>query len=179
MTRPYQTAPNGRLCICGAHAFACTSRWGVVLVSPPRLALLAGYTWALLTPKPGYAYARSVRVAKETGGAGTLHRAVFPGSRLVDHKNGNGLDCQDDNLRPATYSQNRHSAQRASRTKSGFRGVYPNSSGKGPPWKAAIKVSGGSKHLGYFADAADGARAFDAAAVVAFGEFARVNFPHG
>ena len=44
-------------------------------------------------------------------------------------------------------------------------------------WSAAIHPQGKSKHLGYFIDDKDAARAYDTKAREVFGEFASLNFP--
>jgi len=102
-----------------------------------------------------------------------LH-TFLTGWPLVDHINGNGLDNRRVNLRPATPSQN--SANTRTRLSvSGYRGVtwFARTS----RWRAHISVDGKQRHLGYFDDAAEAARVRDTAALEAFGEFARLNFP--
>ncbi len=106
-----------------------------------------------------------------------LHREIMrpgPGEE-VDHINGDGLDNRRSNLRRVTTAQNAGN-QRASRSNSsGFKGVsWSTSSGA---WRAQIQVARRSKHLGYFASKEEAARAYDAAALKRFGEFARLNFP--
>ena len=49
----------------------------------------------------------------------------------------------------------------------------------GQKWQASIRNDGRSRGLGLFTSAEEAARAYDAAAVLAFGEFAYVNFPGG
>jgi hypothetical protein len=68
-------------------------------------------------------------------------------------------------------AQTRHS-------RSGFRGVrrVPGS-GSRRGWAAEIRVHGNRTYLGTFAAPEDAARAFDAAAVEARGDLARLNFP--
>jgi len=92
---------------------------------------------------------------------------------MVDHRNGNGLDNRRANLRPATKSQNGANRLIAASNKSGFKGVDL----KKGRWRAQIKVVGSKIHLGYFDLAEEAARAYDMAAIEAFGEFATLNFP--
>lgn len=82
----------------------------------------------------------------------------------VDHRNGDTLDNRRSNLRIATKVQNGRN-----RRTDGFKGV----SVSGDKWRAKI----GQRHLGLFPTREAAARAYDAAAEVLFGEFARLNFP--
>lgn len=126
------------------------------------------YTWyaARKEPKPG-------------GGQRTvcLHREVLgaPARAQVDHCDGNGLDCRRHNLRLASGTQNQGNRRLNRNNKSGFKGVFwYKARGK---WTAAIKVGKRRPWLGLFDAPEDAARAYDAAARAAFGEFARTNFP--
>ena len=56
-----------------------------------------------------------------------------------------------------------------------LRGVHWNR--QRSKWKAAIWIAPKTKHLGFFVDEAEAARAYDAAAREHFGGFARLNFP--
>lgn len=94
---------------------------------------------------------------------------------LVDHVNGNGLDNRRANLRPATSGGNAANRPVRRDSRSGFKGVFPNPIGR--PWRAQICVNGHKRHLGLYDTAEDAARAYDAAASEAWGEFARLNFP--
>jgi hypothetical protein len=97
-----------------------------------------------------------------------------------DHKDHCGVNNTRENLRPATEGQNAAN-RRKSRKKahSRYKGVTRQSNTKSKPWMAYIhdKVDGKRKmfHLGRFADEADAARAYNAAAVERFGEFACLN----
>lgn len=125
-----------------------------------------------------------VRNIKEPSGKRTscyLHCFIL-GRVGVDHRNGDGLDCQRRNLRPASSQQN----HRASRRKppgaysSNYRGVSWHS--KMGKWQSAIGIGRTErrdkhqKFLGYFQSEEDAARAYDAAAKQIFGEFAALNF---
>lgn len=99
--------------------------------------------------------------------------AVILGCKGGDHANRNGLDNRRVNLRVATASQNQANRGLFSNNKSGYKGVHWNRNrGK---WLAVIKVNGTRRHLGIFADPVDAARAYNRAALEAWGEFAWVN----
>ena len=101
-----------------------------------------------------------------------MHHFILGHNQRVDHKDGNGLNNQRDNLRLATNAQNVANARKSRRNTSGFKGVTENR-GK---WVAGIRVNGRRAHLGRFSTAEEAARAYDKAAVAHFGEFAKLNF---
>src|SRR5208337_4196340 len=90
----------------------------------------------------------------------------------VDHENHDGLDCQRHNLRIATHQQN-ISNQRKTRGSSQYKGVSWRTDCK--KWEAKIEVLGQTMHLGRFIYEAVAAKAYDAAASIYFGEFAKLN----
>jgi hypothetical protein len=103
-----------------------------------------------------------------------LH-TFLTGWRYVDHINGNGLDNRRANLREAEHRQNLMNQRRPRHNTSGFKGVTLNKrTGK---WEAQILPQGRHIRLGSFEDPEEAARAYDAAALLHFGEFARLNFP--
>jgi hypothetical protein len=89
----------------------------------------------------------------------------------VDHKNRDRGDCRWENLRPATRSQNNANSIPQAHNKLGVKGVYR----EGSKFVARIKVNGRGKRLGSFPSASLAAYAYKAAAVAAFGEFARLS----
>lgn len=97
----------------------------------------------------------------------------------VDHIDGNGLNNQMLNLRPATKSQNgmaKRTLFKRDGKPSQYRGVCWHK--KGGKWMARIfsKTIGGI-YLGLFEDEKEAAYAYDEAAKKYFGEFACPNFP--
>lgn len=140
------------------------------------------YDWLLADGKwhvTGYTHrlyaARTRWVGKRSFGE-RMHRLLLPGTAYVDHINGNGLDNRRSNLRPASAAQNAQNRRRRSDNRSGYKGVGKSVVPR-KPWIAAIGVNGTHCYLGVFATAEEAARAYDAAAVERFGEFARLNFP--
>lgn len=104
-----------------------------------------------------------------------MHRVVMgvPSHIDVDHKNGNGLDNQRENLRVATKVQNTRNQKLRSTNTSGYKGVS-RSAGR---WAAVLYVDYTQIYIGCFDDKRVAARAYDFAAMIHFGEFARINFP--
>lgn len=93
----------------------------------------------------------------------------------VDHRNGNGLDNQKDNLRVCTRLQNARSfASKRKNASSKFRGVSRDFDRE--KWFADIRVLRKTIHLGRYEQEEDAAKAYDAAAKIYFGEFASPNF---
>lgn len=103
-----------------------------------------------------------------------LHRMITgaPDGFHVDHVNGDGLDCRDENLRvvpPQHNSWNRDGNPGAS----GYIGV----TGHGRRWRARITLANGDRRtVGNFNTAYEAALAYDAAALRERGPFARINF---
>ena len=98
---------------------------------------------------------------------------VTIGGRDVDHWDHNGLNNRRANLRVATRSQNNANQRLGRRNKSGFKGVSWDSQAR--KWRAQICVAKNRMSLGQHDDPRDAARAYNAAALKHFGEFACLN----
>jgi AP2 domain. len=155
------------------------------LIDDDMYAYLTQWKWLYLEPRPG--------------GSGYAARAVYhpitkrqkfimmqnivlppPEGLRIDHIDLDSLNNQKDNLRICTRRDNSRNKRMPKRPKtiSRFKGVYPSANGK---WVAVISFTDDqgkhSSHLGTFTEDMQAARAYDAAALAIFGEFARLNLP--
>jgi hypothetical protein len=121
---------------------------------------------------------REIKIGRNKTKRIYMHREIMKArkGRVVDHRNGEGLDNRGANLRLATYSQNMaNRAKTKKRTSSKYIGVSIEKGCKS--WRVAIRVNGKQMWLGSFKNEIDAARAYDCAALKYHGEFARLNFP--
>lgn len=102
-----------------------------------------------------------------------MHHFVLPlkEGMQVDHINGNGLDNRRENLRLVTKSQNMMNRGTQKNSTSGFKGVNKHQ-GK---WRAYILENRRQRHLGMFNTKEEAALAYNEAAKVIHGEYARLN----
>lgn len=93
---------------------------------------------------------------------------------LVDHVNGDRADNRWSNIRPATARQNSQN-RRPTDANFGYKGVKRNRHGR---WIATIQVNGVIRRIpGTFESAYAAHQAYKAAALEAFGQFARYDHP--
>lgn len=81
--------------------------------------------------------------------AWALHYGEWPAEQ-IDHINGDRSDNRIANLRQASRTDNARNQKLHSTSQTGFAGVRWN--GKAGKWRAEIRASGMSKHLGFFTD---------------------------
>lgn len=92
----------------------------------------------------------------------------------VDHINGDRLDNRMVNLRMATRAENLANSRAHKDSLSGIKGVRFHKVRQ--RWQARICHAGKSRHLGYFDNPQDAARAYSEAAATMFGKFARADY---
>ena len=145
----------------------------VAIVDDEDYEWLNQYRWtfsraAHLGPDGGYAYT-TIRGSGEAKRVSMQNLIMSPPDRLiVDHKDGNALNNCRSNLRLATVAQNLANRKVMRNNKTGFKGVrFDRQKGK---YSAGLRVK-------TFDTPEEAARMYDKLAKVAFGEFARLNFP--
>jgi hypothetical protein len=166
---------------------ACTiplGRGREALLDVADLPIVRAYTWYPLEGHNGKVYA----IAQLGSRTFYMHRLIAgtPPGLETDHRNGDGLDNRRANLRVATPSQNSANTGKPRRPdgtahSSQYKGVsWDRSRGRWQAKLARLDPSIGRTrtfNLGRFDVEVDAARAYDVAALAAWGEFARLNFP--
>jgi hypothetical protein len=127
--------------------------------------------------KDGYA-ARNITVGKKKQKTIRMHIEIMkpPDGMDIDHIHGDGLDNRKLELRLCTMPGNIANSKIRVDNVTGYKGVsFHKRRGK---FISQIRVNNKLKHIGYYVTAEEAAHAYDNAAVVFFGQFARLNFPH-
>lgn len=136
------------------------------IVDPEDAELLANHAWRC-DHRP---YFR----ARIAGKMVALHRVIAGASKgqIVDHIDGNPLNCRRSNLRTCDPIGNARNRGRKRTSKSPYKGVWQKPSGR---WQSIIMDAGKFHNLGVFDTPEAAAAAYDKAALRLHGEFARLN----
>lgn len=149
----------------------------VALVDDEDVPLVQPYQWRVheSSPARSFRYGPYAKAFYRVDGRmrWVYMHVLIMGQAGIDHADGDGLNNRRSNLRPATHSQNMANQGPNSRNTSGFKGVSRMRS----KWRAVLRVNGRDQWLGVYLTPEDAARAVDAAALTAWGEYARLNFP--
>lgn len=138
-----------------------------------KIALVDDENYEWLNKHPWFAVERSdnwyaVRTGNSYGAIIYMHREIMktPASQVVDHLNHNGLDNQRTNLRNCSQAQN--TQQR--------KGDYLVGVDKPTNrFRSRIMVNRKNIHLGMFNSEVEAAKAYNIAALLYFGENAKIN----
>lgn len=142
----------------------------VALVSDEDFERVNAVSWrAFLNYKTWYAATGQSR----DGSLVYMHQFIFPCQKFIDHKDGNGLNNQRENLQPCSHSQNIAKGRQRTTNKTGLNGVSWHKASK--KYVAQICHNYQKLHLGTFESMTDAARAYDKKASELFGQFARLN----
>lgn len=135
--------------------------------------MLSQYKWQAHFDQGNWYARRAYTTSSGKTSTRRMHQDVLgtSGKCLVDHIDGDGLNNQRANLRPASDAQNSKNKKMHRDNTTGFKGVF-DFHGK---YQAAICVDYRRIHLGTFPDRASAARAYNDAAIKYHGEFARLN----
>lgn len=122
---------------------------------------------------------REVRDSDRRTRTEQMHREIFGlgggHSVIPDHEDHNGLNNRRSNLRLTNHENNRANGGACAGT---YKGVTLRALPSGNiRYRAVIRVNGVAKRLGHFLTAEEAARAYDAEALAAWGDFAYLNFP--
>lgn len=93
---------------------------------------------------------------------------------IVDHFNGDSLDCTDANLIVCGYAWNNHNVRRNLSSK--YRGVHTHHTGQ---WRARLGHKGEDIHIGLYDTEIEAARAYDELATELYGAWAMTNVREG
>lgn len=158
------------------------TRGYVALVDDEDYERISGHKWCsnIHPRKDGTNRVYAVRDASTEGRIHRvyLHRAIleYNDRNDIDHIDGNPLNNVRSNLRVCSRAENARNARVRTGGTSRFKGVRWHSQNKN--WQARITVNGKDRHIGIFGSEVDAAVAYDVAAKVFFGCFAKLNFKH-
>lgn len=145
----------------------------VALVDDEDYDALIKYKWFAHLQRNGDFYAgRQITIGPYKQQTMHMHTEIT-GYIITDHINGNGLDNRKENLRRSTNSQNSRNMRKRTGTSSKFKGVHFHP--KNLNWIASIRVNYRLIHLGSYKLEVDAAIAYDNAAIMYFGQFAKTN----
>lgn len=131
----------------------------------------------------GYAHRKEYLKGKNGKFDASKYRNIYmqylivdcPKDKTIDHKNFNGLDNRESNLRIGSWGQNMQN-RRTAKGNIGLKGVCFSADGKRRKrWAASIAINKKITHLGRFLTKEEAALAYNQAAKQHFGEFAYFN----
>jgi hypothetical protein len=140
------------------------------LVSDRDYSLVKDFTWMLKLDR-----SKKLRYAATTakGKYILMHRLIVPSSRLVDHRDFDGINNQRRNIRPCSRSQSAMNRRKLAGKSSRYKGVCWNV--KDRKWHCNIEVNGRKTYLGSYDVEITAAKTYNRAAKRLFKAFACLN----
>jgi len=134
------------------------------------------------TNRPGYDAVRVYRHGigkKRITVTVVMHRLIagaVDSKQHVDHINHDTLDNQRANLRLCSAAENHWNTMIHRDNRSGYKGISLHvDQPRLKPWRAWVQINGKRTCVGHFATPGEAARAYDAAAIEHYGQFALTN----
>lgn len=127
--------------------------------------------WCIVPNRSTFYALSRIRIGKMKYKTIRMHQLIIDGNP-IDHKDGNGLNNQKNNLRKATRQENNFNVPLTKRNKSGYKGVYKTPYSR---YIACIRVSGVLIHGGTFSTAEEAAKKYNELAITHHKEFAWLN----
>lgn len=151
----------------GDTAFVSLGRELEAMIDLSDVPLVSDVRWTAQIGKWGHAYAAT----SQNGRAILMHRLLLKAAKgvQVDHADGDGLNNRRSNIRLATSSQNMANRVADRRNKLGIKGVRLEYG----RYRACISPNGKTIRLGAYDTPAEAAAAYNGAAIILWGEFAR------
>lgn len=168
------TAPVRAIRIEGDVAYVPLTKGYEAVIDAADVPKVSRWNWcARVQSNTVYA----IRTHKVQGVQSTMlmHRLLMQGGidgLEVDHIDGNGLNNRQENLRPATRSENLRNTRISRRSTTGCKGVMVHK--KSGRFRAQIQINGVVRHLGYFSTKEAAAAAYAEASAQLHGSFGRV-----
>lgn len=144
-------------------------------VSDEDFDLVNRFKWSLKVYPSGSKYPRCNIWIDGKRNTIFMHKLLKPEFQIVDHHNNNGLDNRRENLREATKTQNNRNKPKNA-VSSIYKGVcYFKGKGHKKKWLSKICVNYKQVYLGVHETEVLAAEAYNNAAIIYFGEFAKLN----
>lgn len=149
----------------------------VATISAHRLERVLSLKWrARKNFRSGTWYAMRTQICGGKKVTVMMHNFILGANpREVDHRNLDGLDNRDGNLRFCSGGENHRNVGLRTDNTSGYKGVSWHS--RTSKWTANICLNSSRRSLGYFSTKEAAAKSYDRAATELHREFARLNFP--
>lgn len=159
--------PPSTIRVEGSVAYVSLTRGFEAVIDVRDVPLVEGHAWRAALSKHGHAYAQ----AQIGGECVAMHRHLLdtPAGLWVDHQDGDGLNNRRSNIRNCTPTQNMANKAVERRNRLGIKGV----SLERGRYRATITPNGRKVSLGVFSTPEEASAAYQGAARVLWGEFAK------